>query len=127
MKFAKYVYYIAGFYGIVALAPMYLMESQVGADNPPAITHPEFFYGFVGVALVFQFVFIVMAGNVLKYRPLMPITFLEKLSFAAPTAILYFQNRLSTQFFAAGMIDLFLGILFFIAFLNTGKENLTDK
>lgn len=123
MKFAKYVYYIAGFYGIVALAPMYFMETKIGQDAPPAITHSEFFYGFVGVALVFQLVFIVMAGNPAKYRALMPLTILEKLSFAVPTAILYFQNRLATQLFAAGMIDLFLGLLFVAAFLKTKGEN----
>ena len=63
MKFAKYVYYIAAIYGIIALAPQYLMETNIGSDNPPPMTHAEYFYGFVGVALVFQFVFLVMAGD----------------------------------------------------------------
>lgn len=119
MKFARIIYYVAGIYGIIALFPMYFMEAKTGRDYPPAITHPEFFYGFVGIALVFQLIFLVMARDVLKYRALMPITVLEKLSFAVPTAILYFQNRLALPLFAAGLIDLALGVLFAIAFLKT--------
>ena len=123
MKFAKIVYYIAGIYGIIALAPQYFMEAKNGQDYPPPITHPEFFYGFVGIALVFQFVFLVMAGNPLKYRALMPVTVLEKLSFGIPAVILYLQNRLAPPLFIAGLIDLALGALFVAAFLKTAKES----
>lgn len=125
MKFAKIVYYVAGIYGVIALFPQYFLEAKTGRDFPPAITHPEFFYGFVGIALVFQFVFLVMARDPLKYRALMPITVLEKLSFAIPTTILYFQNRLALPLFAAGLIDLVLGAFFIAAFLKT--EPLPEK
>jgi len=43
--------FAAGIYGIAVIAPQYFMEAQVGRDYPPAITHPEYFYGFVGVGL----------------------------------------------------------------------------
>lgn len=119
MKFAKIVYYVAGIYGILALAPMYFLEDKVGRDSPPAITHPEFYYGFVGIALVFQFVFLIMARDPLKYRALMPVTVLEKLSFGIPTVILFMQNRLAVSLFAAGLIDLTLGLLFVAAFIKT--------
>lgn len=123
MKFARIVYYIAGIYGIIALFPQYFMEAKIGQDSPPAITHPEFFYGFVGVGLVFQLVFLIMAGNPQKYRPLMPVSVLEKLSFGVPTLILYLQNRLAPPLFVAGLIDLSFGALFMVAFLKTAKEN----
>lgn len=122
MKFARIVYYVAGIYGVLALAPMYFLESKTGADYPPAITHPEFYYGFVGIALVFQFVFLVMASDVLKYRALMPITVLEKISFGVPTLILFLQSRLAAPLFVAGLIDLVFGLLFVTAYLKTGKE-----
>lgn len=124
MKFAKIVYYVAGIYGIIALLPQYFMEASNSRDYPPAITHPEYYYGFVGIALVFQFVFLVMAGDPLKYRAFMPITVLEKLSFGIPTLILYSQNRLAFPLFAAGLIDLFLGALFVAALFKT-KSNLS--
>ena len=123
MKFAKTVYYVAGIYGIIALFPQYFLLDKIGVDAPPAVTHPEFFYGFVGIALVFQLVFLLIARDVLKYRALMPISVLEKLSFGIPAVILYLQNRLSLSLFAAGLIDLFLGLLFAAAFLKTKAEN----
>ncbi len=119
MKFAGIVYYIAGIYGIIALLPLYFMEAKTGRDYPPAITHPEFYYGFVGIALVFQLVFLIIARNPAKYRALMPVTVLEKLVFVVPTMILYFQNRLALPLFAAGLIDLVFGLLFVAAFLKT--------
>jgi hypothetical protein len=119
MRFAKIVYYAAAIYGIVALFPQYFMEAKIGRDAPPAITHPEFFYGFVGVALVFQIIFLIIAREPLKYRALMPVTVLEKLSFGVPAVILYLQNRLEVSMLAAGMIDLFLGALFVAAFVKT--------
>ena len=122
MKFAKIVYYVAGIYGIIALLPQYFMEAKNGRDYPPAITHPEYYYGFVGVALVFQFVFLIMARDPLKYRALMPITVLEKLSFGVPAIILYWQNRLAFPLLAAGLIDLFLGALFVAAYIKTKSE-----
>ncbi len=50
--FARRAYTAAAVYGILALAPQYFLEQQVNRDFPPAITHPEYFYGFVGLALV---------------------------------------------------------------------------
>ena len=123
MKYAKIVYYVAGIYGIIALLPQYFLLDKIGTDSPPAITHPEFFYGFVGIALVFQLVFFVIARDSLKYRALMPITVLEKLSFGVPCVILFLQNRLAFSLFAAGLVDLFFGLLFVLAYLKTGAEN----
>lgn len=122
MKFAKAVFYIAGAFGIVVLFPQYFLFDKIGQDQPPAITHPEFFYGFVGIALVFQLVFLVIARDPLKYRVLIPICVLEKLSFGVPCVILYLQNRLAAQMLAAGLIDLTLGVLFVAAYLKTGGE-----
>ena len=38
------------------------MEARVGRDYPPAITHPEYFYGFLGVAAAWQVAFLVIAA-----------------------------------------------------------------
>ncbi|TWU23634.1 hypothetical protein [Bythopirellula polymerisocia] len=50
-KFAKRVFFWAGVYGVILLVPQFFLEAQIGRDYPPAITHPEHFYGFIGVAL----------------------------------------------------------------------------
>ena len=46
-KFARRLFLIAGIGGLVMVAPLYLLEGFVGRQNPPEISHPEFFYGFV--------------------------------------------------------------------------------
>jgi len=48
---------LAGIYGLVVLLPLYFLEHRLGQDQPPAITHPEFYCGFVGVATAWQVAF----------------------------------------------------------------------
>lgn len=121
MKFAKYTFLIAGIYGIVALVPMYFLKDYVGRENPPAITHAEFFYGFIGVALAWQFVFLIISRDPAKYRLLMLPAILEKLVWGVPILILYLQNKVSVSMLGAGMIDLLLGVLFVAAYLKTDR------
>src|SRR5229473_1453770 len=54
MRFAKIVFRIAGIWGVLIITPLYFMFDLIGRKDPPPITHPGFFYGFVGVALVLQ-------------------------------------------------------------------------
>ena len=112
MKFAKYTFLVAGIYGLLALVPQYFLENKIGIDAPPAITHPEFFYGFIGVGIAFQLVFLVVSRDPKKYRLLILPSIVEKFSFAIPAAILFAAGRLDAQMFAAGMIDAVLGLLF---------------
>jgi hypothetical protein len=121
MKFAKYTYLIAGIYGIVVLLPMYFLKDYVGQENPPPITHPEFFYGFVGVALAWQFAFLIISRDPLKYRSLMLISILEKAAWGIPVVILYLQSKVSVSMLAAGISDLIWGALFVVSYLKTAR------
>jgi hypothetical protein len=114
-KFARRVFLVAGVYGIVALLPQYFIELGL----PARIERPEHFYGFIGVALAWQFVFLLIARDVERYRPLMLIGVVEKLSFGVAVAILYAFNRVSPAVLGAGVIDLGLGALFVLAFRAT--------
>jgi len=40
-----------------------LLEYYIGEQDPPPITHPEFFYGFVGVAVAWQMLFLLMSRD----------------------------------------------------------------
>ncbi len=120
-QFARRAYTAAAIYGILALAPQYFLEQQVNRDFPPAITHPEYFYGFVGLALVWQFAFLLIARDPVRYRPLMPITWLEKLSFGGAAVVLMALGRIPTPVFALGLLDLALGALFVVAWLKTPR------
>ena len=114
-RFASRVYTIAGIYGLLVMLPQFFLEERIGRDNPPPITHPEYFYGFIGIVVVWQLAFLVIARDPARYRALMPVTVLEKLVFAVPVALLYAQGRVTapTLFFAG--IDLVLGTLFFLS------------
>lgn len=121
MKFAKYVFYIAGIYGILALAPMYFLETKTGEDYSPAITHAEYFYGFIGVALAFQIVFLIIASNPVKYRAMILPSVIEKFSFAIAAIVLYLQDRLAAAMLGAGLIDFALGVLFIASYISLLK------
>lgn len=113
---------IAGIYGIIALTPQFFLEKKNGIDFPPAITHSEYYYGFHGVAFAWQVVFLIMARDPIRYRAIMLPAVLEKASFGIATLILFLQHRLNPLMFAAGVIDLILGLLFIIAYIKTDKQ-----
>jgi hypothetical protein len=118
-RFARWTFGLAGTYGIVVLLPQYFMESRIGRDFPPPITHPEHFYGFIGVALAWQLVFLVIAREPDRYRALMPIAVLEKLAFGPATLVLFAQGRAAAEVAIVGSIDLLLGAFFLTAWSLT--------
>jgi hypothetical protein len=79
MRFARIAYSIAAVYGLLVLLPLYFLLDRVGQDAPPAITHPELYYGFIGLAVLWQQVFVLIARDPIRYLPIIPITILEKL------------------------------------------------
>ena len=119
MTFASRVYRIAAVYGLIVLVPQYFLEARIGRDTPPPITHPEYFYGFVGIAVAWQLAFLVISRDPVRHRPLMPVTFVEKAAFGIPAIVLFLQGRLGGQMLAAGVMDLVLLTLFVIAYLRT--------
>jgi hypothetical protein len=119
MIFARRIFLIAGIYGVLVLVPQYFMEERVGRDFPPPITHPEHFYGFLGVALAWQVLFFVIARDPVRYRGAMLPAILEKVAFGAAAIVLYAQDRLAAPNLGAGLIDLVLAALFVIALRKT--------
>jgi hypothetical protein len=122
MNFAKRVFSIAAVYGVIVLLPQYFMEARVGRDFPPPITHPEHFYGFIGVALAWQFLFFLIARDPVRYRPVMLVAILEKLAFGIAAVVLFAQGRLAAPILAAGLIDLTFAVLFAISWRLTPKH-----
>jgi hypothetical protein len=123
MKFARYTFLIAGVYGLLVMPVCYLMEQSIGREHPPAITHPEFFYGFIGIATAFQFVFLIVGTDPVRYRLLILPSILEKFSFGIAALSLWLTGRLEGGFLYGGMIDLFLGLMFFFSYLKLSGEN----
>ena len=120
--FAKRVFLVAAVYGLIVLLPQYFMEERIGLDAPPPITHPEYFYGFIGVAVAWQLVFLLISREPVRYRLLMLPAIVEKAAFGVPAVLLYVNGRLNAQMLGAGMIDLTLATLFLIAFMRTPRD-----
>jgi hypothetical protein len=114
MTFARWLFRIAGIYGLLVLTPLYFM------DPPPELNHPEYYYGFIGVALAWQIAFLVIGQDPVRYRQLIIPAILEKATFAVATTVLFAQQRIPVHLFAAGMVDLTWGVLFAAAYWRTG-------
>jgi hypothetical protein len=119
MKFAKIVFWMAAVWGVLVLTPLFFIFDSIGRNDPPPITHPGFYYGFVTVALAFQFVFIVIATDPARFRPMMIPSVFEKMSYATALVVLYFQRRLHAADLVFVGTDFLLGLLFVTAFIKT--------
>lgn len=125
MNFARRLFLIAGIYGLVVLVPQYFLEARTGNDYPPAITHPEYYYGFVGVGVAWQVLFLVISRDPVRYRAAMFPAILEKLLFGIAVVWLYLQHRTSSMLLGFGSIDLLLGALFIFAYIKTPAQSRT--
>ena len=119
MKFAKVVFWIAGIWGVLVITPLYFLFDLISRNDPPPITHPGFFYGFVGAALAWQIAFLFIARNPVRYRPLMIPSIIEKFSFGSAVVILLLQARMHTSDLVFAGTDLLLGVLFVVAYIKT--------
>lgn len=119
MKFTKVLFIIAGIWGVLVLTPLYFMFNMIGRQDPPAITHPAFYYGFVGTALAWQVAFFLIAANPVRYRALMIPSIIEKYAYSIAGLVLYFQARMRASDLVFVAADFCFGGLFLIAFFVT--------
>ena len=122
MRFARWVFLISGVYGIAVMLPQYFLEEKIGRDYPPPITHPEHFYGFVGVTLAWQVLFLVIAADPVRLRTAMPVAVLEKLAFAVAVPVLYALGRVPSALLPFAALDAMWAILFTLAFFRTPRD-----
>ncbi len=102
------------------------MEKAIGRQDPPPITHPMFFYGFVGAALAWQLLFFAIALEPRRLRLVIPFAILEKLSFGIGAMALYRQGRLDHVDLWFGGIDLLLALLFLFAWRQLPGEHAAE-
>jgi hypothetical protein len=116
VRLARRVFAVAGIYGLIVLLPLYFAEPLLAARA--SVNHPEYFYGFIGVASVFQLVYLTIARDPVRFRPLMPLAVLAKLNFFIAVATLYAFGRVNTHSMALVSVDLLLGIAFAFVWLR---------
>lgn len=122
-KFARIVFRIAAIYGLLVSIPQFFMLTQFGQDNPPALNHTEFYFGFFGLVVVFQLFFLVLATDPVKYRAFFPIAWLEKLSFGLViVGLLASGTEVPQPILLGAVIDQVLLVLFVIAWLRTPRQ-----
>ena len=119
MRFARVLFLAAGIYGLLVLLPQYFLEGWNGRSYPPPITHPEYYYGFIGVAVAWQVLFLIVARDPLRYRAMMIPAVIEKAGFGIAAAVLYSQGRVAPAVLGPAAVDLVLGALFAVAYLKT--------
>jgi len=125
MKFARIVFWIAGVWGFLILTPLYFLYDMIGQQTPPPLTHPGYYFGFVGLGLVFQVLFLIIGSDPVRYRPVMIPAMLEKFVYGLTLIVLYLQGRIVPKEMA-GLSDLILGVLFVIAYLKTRPQRISS-
>src|SRR5262249_31681691 len=106
--------------------PLFFLEQQFGEYNPPAITHPELYYGFASVTLAWQIVYLMMWRDPLRFRPVLIPAVVGKAGFAISVFVLFAQSRLGAASVWLASVDLLLAALFVWAFLALGGQTRPD-
>jgi hypothetical protein len=119
MKFAKVVFAIAGVWGILVLVPFFFLMDLTGRRYAPPSSYPHFFYGFFALALVFQFVFFIIASDPARFRPMIIAAIFEKVTYVTVCAVLYSRGQITLTDASTCFADFILGTLFIRAYLTT--------
>jgi hypothetical protein len=123
MKFAKVVFWVAGIWGVLVITPLYFMFDVIPKKDPPAITHPGFYYGFVGCALAWQIAFLFIAREPVRLRPMMIPSVVEKFTYCTAVIVLVMQGRTNQRDLVFAATDLTLGVLFVVAYQRTKESS----
>lgn len=115
MNFAKWIFRVAGAFGLLVTIPLVFGESMM------TVRQPEFYYGFVFLNICWQIVYLVMSSDPVRFRPMMLPAVLAKASGAAALLWLFLQDRISGQWVAAATVDTAFAVLFLVAFGATRR------
>ena len=122
MKFARRVFVLAGVWGIVELTPLYFMFDAIGRLRSLPITYPQFFYGFLAVTMAWQFAFLVIGSDPVRFRLMMIPSLVEKVGYIVTMGMLYAEGRIATIDMIVVAPDVLLALLFAIAFAKTSTS-----
>jgi len=125
-RFAVYVFRIAAVWGFLVLTPLLFMFDRIGATDPPPISHPGFYYGFVATALTWQVLFAVVSTDPSRYVPIMPVAVLEKFGYALTVVVLYARARMHGSDLVFAGTDAILGVAFLVAFVRLRRERIAS-
>ena len=119
MRLARFVFIGAGIWGIAVLTPLYWLVDISGRHYAVPTDYPQFFYGFIGVAIAWQIAFLIIGSNPARFRTFMIPAMIEKFGYVSTLLFLYSQSRISALDMQPAIPDGLLGLLFVAAFLRT--------
>ena len=120
MKFARWVFTAAGVVGVLMIAPLFFLESQMAGARGP-ISHAENYYGFLGVTLAWQLVYLVIGRDPAPYRPIMLLGALGKTIFFFSVWGLYLAGRTPLDVALISSVDIVWAALFVVAWTKTRR------
>ncbi len=118
---ARWIFSLAAVYGILVLGIwFFITPKMVGHASHQ---QPEIYYGFAGLGLAWQVVFLLIAWDPLRYRPLMLMAaFGEKFFFTGILVVLLIKHIAQRHWIPPAVIDGSLGAAFVLAYFKTGKS-----
>ena len=122
MGFARWVFRVAGIYGILVVAPMFFLEPRLA----PGAIHPVFFYGWVSLNLMWQALFLVVSTDPIRYRPMVVVSVVEKAAAVIVIPWLYLAGRVNGMWLGAAVADLVFAALFIASYLVTRRQPTQD-
>ena len=122
MKFARTVFIVAGIWGLLVLTPLFFLIDVTGRQYAAPAIYPQFFYGFLSVAMAWQIVFLLIGSDPVRFRLFMLPSIVEKFGWVLVLLLLYRGGRIAPLDTSAAWPDLVLGVLFVAAFVKTGHD-----
>jgi hypothetical protein len=121
LTIARWIFIIAAVYGLPAMGSWFFVTPNIVWQAPRQ--QPEIYYGFAGVVLAWQVVFLLIAVDPLRYRPLMLLAaFGEKFLFAGMLIILMLRHIARPHWRPFATIDFCLGVSFLLAYFLTRSK-----
>jgi hypothetical protein len=116
-KWPTIIFKGAGVYGIIVMLLLLVAPAKVLGE--PTVVHPEYYFGFVMVGMVWQIAFLVVGSDPIRYRPMMIVCMCEKFFYITLLAFLILTDRAPTRMIPAVVLDGLLGCAFVYAYRVT--------
>jgi hypothetical protein len=118
VRFARWVFLVAGVWGVLVLTPMYFLYDFKTGHTPTGTSSPDIYFGFASVTLAWQVLFFFLSTNPPRYRPMIIPCLLEKFGYVATLALLFLKGSAAPTLLPFAAADLVLGVLFATAFVK---------
>jgi hypothetical protein len=123
LKFARIVFLSAPIFGVIVLAPGFFAGTTLHDGSPrPGL---PFYFGFLCLSLTWQFVYVLIGLDPVRYRPMMLLAALAKLSYFAVCVVLFLTAHLAVgPLLYISCIDASYAVLFITALVRLAGNTL---